>query len=132
MDESHPSTATLWEWFCRTPDEEAPPDSEGIEAHVASCVSCQEYGRTISSFQEGLKRFKREDLGPRTPCPDSWTFVRYAGGELENPVAREYINSHVAFCQDCFEELLHLRANPFSWGILHNVEHARRPIFFAT
>jgi len=51
---------------------------------------------------------------------------------LENPVAREYINSHVAFCQDCFEELLHLRANPFSWGILHNVEHARRPIFFAT
>jgi hypothetical protein len=132
MDTSHPSKKALWEWFCRTSDEEAPPDSEGIEAHVAACVSCQEYGGTISAFREGIKGLKREDLDPRTQCPDSWTFVRYAEGQLQNPVTREYINSHIAFCPDCFEELIHLRAKPFSWDILHNVEHARRPVFFAT
>jgi hypothetical protein len=132
MDTSHPSKDFLWEWFCRTPGEEAPPDSEGIEAHVATCVSCQDYGKTISGFREGIKGLKSEDLGPRTRCPDSWTFVRYAEGALENPVTREYINSHVAFCRDCFEELIHLRAKPFSWDILHKVQHARRPIFFAT
>jgi len=55
----------------------------------------------------GLKLLSAEDLKPHTPCPDSWTFALYMQGQVDEETRRK-INSHIAFCSDCYREYVAL------------------------
>ncbi len=55
----------------------------------------------------GLKLLSANDLKPRTPCPDSWTFALYVQGQVDEQTRRT-INEHIAFCSECYREYLAL------------------------
>src|SRR6266404_6874949 len=62
-----------------------------------------ELKQLLRALNRGLKSFKKGDLAPRTPCPNSWTLASYVTGELDDKTRRT-INAHIAFCDSCFEE----------------------------
>lgn len=74
----------------------------------------QEPKRTTSNreaaeraLDAGLRLLSADDLKPGTPCPDSWTFALYVQGRVDEETRRK-INSHMAFCNECYPEYLAL------------------------
>jgi len=58
-------------------------------------------------IEAGLKLLSAKDLEPVTPCPDSWTFALYVQRQVDEGTRRT-INSHIAFCGECYREYLAL------------------------
>src|ERR1700688_1406357 len=61
----------------------------------------------LRTLDRGLKTLHPEDLLPRTPCIDSWALASYVTGRLDEEAQRK-VNSHIAFCDSCFEEFVAL------------------------
>jgi hypothetical protein len=58
-------------------------------------------------LEAGLKLLSADDMKPSTPCPDSWTFALYVQGQVDEQTRRT-INSHIAFCSECYREYVSL------------------------
>lgn len=58
-------------------------------------------------FRQALKALRPEDLRPSSPCPDSETMVSYVMGTASEEAQKD-INSHIAFCDDCWDDYVAL------------------------
>src|SRR5437016_7550775 len=61
-------------------------------------------------LDEGLKLLAGKKIKPLGECPDPETFVRFVQGQVDAETQKS-INSHIAFCDECYREYLAL-ANP--------------------
>jgi len=59
------------------------------------------------TFRQALKTLPAEHLRPTSPCPDSESMVSYVMG-TDLPEVHEETNSHIAFCDDCWDDYLAL------------------------
>src|SRR5439155_1086043 len=83
-------------------------ERRAVEEHLASCGECREYVSFVTGFNEPLTELTEREFASHEGCPDSWTLVSHAKGDVDEETAR-HLRVHLLFCDDCAEEYYALR-----------------------
>src|SRR5262245_5929631 len=88
--------------------EAAAQEMQEFQHHIKNCLTCGEEVRSLRALDEALPEIIRADSRSEVPgagCPNALNLAGYLNLRLP-PEERAGVETHLAHCQSCVEELV--------------------------